>query len=496
VTGGKKFDDQAHALIIQKHQIHSSENQLGNMLSTLNAITIEQRSNQAILDSLILQAESVIDDQEICFVFDEEDITLVESSLYITNDEIQSIHQPFNMLEDIEITASTDWKQYSEKIEAYATRHKVDFEEDPFRNLMSVSQRIVLEKRIKEDFSLKSANCDKYDYMIAGTCGLIGGLIDVFFVGLPGQGTLTEFTDNLTNKAVQQFAKLNGWNGSKEGKDPTASAIGFLEKNFSVNYDHRHGGDVDGLFNMSTKNHHIKSLGHSPDLVGLFFSILGQFTNTAYFVSDGKLISIDTKTFELKGSNFVSKVFSGFFNWIGHLFSDMAGSSGATGRGSGIPIPFYSLLQFINVGQFGQHRQTFATVAVQVFEKGYDLRHGMALAIPVLITELLTRIMWVVKQRFYYEKAWDGCIPSANNPELRRMLLISHGSLCLVDTTDATLRSGGNIIQFMLRSNFVAWARFGTLSLKELKAWYREGSLDIEAVDEYLESEYVRLLAT
>ena len=48
----------------------------------------------------------------------------------------------------------------------------------------------------------------------------------------------------------------------------------------------------------------------------------------------------------------------------------------------------------------------------------------------------------------------------------------------------------------MLRSNLIAWARFGTLALKELRAWYKEGSLDIEAVDAYLDAEYKRLLAT
>jgi len=120
----------------------------------------------------------------------------------------------------------------------------------------------------------------------------------------------------------------------------------------------------------------------------------------------------------------------------------------------------------------------------------------MALSIPVLITELLTRLMWTVKQRFYHKKSWDNCIPGASNPELRRMLLIGHGSLCLVDTTDAALRSGGSMIHFMLRSNLLAWARFGTLALKELNAWYRKGGLDDEAIDTYLDAEYTRLLAS
>ncbi|MEI2414131.1 hypothetical protein V8V50_09280 [Ligilactobacillus salivarius] len=80
---------------------------------------------------------------------------------------------------------------------------------------------------------------------------------------------------------------------------------------------------------MSTKNHHMMSLGHSPDVIGLFFSILNQFTSTATFVTGEKLITINTETFELVGGNFIAKVFSGIANWFGHIMSDIAGSSGS-----------------------------------------------------------------------------------------------------------------------------------------------------------------------
>lgn len=506
MTEKNKFTDQAHVLIVQQHQLKSAQDQLGCLQSTLDTLDGELDRNQNILDSLFVQAQTIINENEIIFEIDEEDTFLIEKTLYVYKNEIKETHQQLGKLDNIEITESTDWEQYLDKVENYAVRHDIDFGHDPFQNLMSTSQRIALEKRIKEDFSLKNSHCDKYDYMIAGTCGLIGGLIDITFafIELPKEkgdvtkrGALTNFADEAIDKAIQRFASFNGWPGSKKDSDPTNSAIAFLEKKFKVNYDQTTTNGKNGtgglINNLSTKNHHIKSLGHSPDIVGLFFSILGQFTNKAYFVGNGKIIAIDTETFELKGNNFISKVFSGFVNWLGHLFSDMAGSSGAIGRGSGIPIPFFSLLQFINIGEFGQHKQTFATIAVKVFEEGYDFRHGIALAIPVMVTELLTRIMWTVKQRAYHKKPWDECVPSDNNPELKRMLLIAHGSLCLVDTTDATLRSGGDMISFMLRSNFIAWARFGTLALKELKVWYREGDLDIEAVDSYLDTEYVRL---
>lgn len=510
MTEKKKLVDQAHALIVQKHQLTSAQAQLGQLDSTLATFNTEQQSNQELLDNLIAQAEAALGAQEIVFELEEHETFLVESSLFILPEEASINAELLTHIDSIEISGSTDWSDYLDRIEHYATRNDVSLNEDPFHELLTPTQRIELEKRIKEEFSLKGAHCDKYDYMIAGTCGLIGGLIDVFFVGLPGQGKLTKFSDDMTDKAVQKFAKFCGWKGPKEGSDPLASAIGFLERNFKVNYDHQHGTAVGKRFDMTTKNHHLKSLGHSPDLVGLFFSIWDQFNSTANFVAifddvDGlgnkigeysKIITVDTETFELKGSNLIAKIFSGFVNWLGHLFSDVAGSSGAQGRGSGIPIPFYSLLQFVTVGSFGIDKKSFATIAVDVFQKGYDLRHGLAMAIPVLITELLTRITWVIKQRFYHKKPWSDCIPSANNPELRRMLLIAHGSLCLVDGADAALRSGGDIVQFMLRSNLIAWARFGTLALKELRVWYKEGSLDIEAVDAYLDAEYKRLLAT
>ena len=491
----KHFYDQASALVIQKHQLNAAEGQVGIINSTLETLHLNTNSAATTLDSLIAHTRSHLQYQTIDLEleFEDDEIYLIEKDKLI-HDFIEV--NPLKKIDYIDFNQDASFSELVTEFQKYCDRNHLALANDPFSELMTPTQRIALEKKIQEDFSFKKSQCDKYDYMIAGTCGLIGGLMDVLLVGMPGQGFLTTVADNITDEAVQKFAKLNGWNGAKEGSDPMASAIGFLERKFKVNYDHAHTGAVGGEFQMNTKNHHIKSLGHSPDLVGLFFSILDQFNSTAHFVSDGKLVSIDTKTFELKGSTIVFKIFSGFYNWLGHLFSDMAGSSGASGRGSGIPIPFYSLLQFIDVGEFGQHRQTFATIAVRVFQEGYDMRHGLAMAMPVIITELLTRLMWVVKQRYYHQQPWEKCIPTASNAELRRMLLVAHGSLCLVDTTDAALRSGGDLINFMLRSNMIAWIRFGTLAMKEVKVWYGNRGIDPEAVDAYLEADYRRMLGT
>lgn len=327
---------------------------------------------------------------------------------------------------------------------------------------------------------LQRDECDIYDYGAAVACGAIAGLIDVFLVGAPNQGNvLGKWTDEQADNFVMWFAKQSGWPPKEEKKNSVASAIGYLEQTYKVNYDQRHSGDVDNLFKMSLKNHHLKSLAHSPDIIGLFCSILGQFTSTAAFVSDGKLITTKTDSFELQGSNLISKLFCGLANWFGHIVSDMAGSSGGrgqgNGRGSGIPIPFYELFQFCNFGKFqvGNARQDFATIAVRAFQEGYDARHGAAMSIPVLLTELLIRFFWALRRYFYHHLPIENCIPSRKHNSLRLMILLGHGTLCAIDGIDAKFKSGGNFLLFFKRLNGPAWLRFIWLVFAEV--FYRIG---------------------
>lgn len=315
--------------------------------------------------------------------------------------------------------------------------------------------------------------CDKYDYLIAVACGALGGMIDIFLVGAPGDSKLVNWTDTQVDNAVKGFAKVVGWNPKDAQKGNVASAIGFLEKKFKVNYDQRYNSDVGNLFNMSTKNHHMMSLSHSPDIIGLFFSVLNQFTLTSTFIANGQLITINTETYELQGNNFISKLFCGVANWFGHIMSDIAGSSGSranAGQGMGVVMPFYELFQFCKFGKFsvGKDKQDLATIAVRAFQEGYDFRYGLAAAIPVVFTDLSIRLVWAMRRHFQYEKPFKECIPTHKHADLRVMLLFGNGTLCVMDGIDAGVRSGGNFLAFFMRLNLVAWFRFVTLVLKEV----------------------------
>ena len=324
-----------------------------------------------------------------------------------------------------------------------------------------------------------NATCDKYDYIAAAFCGAAAGFIDVVFVGAPGMSSLGNLADSATDELVKKAASLCGWKPRPGKEDSIASAIGFFERNFPVNYDQKSTADVGGAFKMAAKNHHFKSLSHSPDLIGLFFSILDQFMNTSSFISDGKIIRIDTSNVEspLQGTNLVSKLFSGFCNWLGHIMSDIAGSSGnrgqGQGRGSGIPAPFMELFGLCDFGSFqvGKDRQDLATVMTRVFQEGYDFRFSIATAIPVIIQDLMIRVFWVIRQHYMRKKPWSDCMPNSKHADLRIMLIVGNATLCLIDGTDAAIRgamAGGNVMIFILHLNYAAWVRLVMLVLREL----------------------------
>lgn len=522
------LQNEGNALKVQKYQLNQSESKLAEIDNILSNIKSKQEEDNLLLDDMLSSMKSLlgtIDDTTNTYTQD--DIINIEKQLkvIINPEELTVVDE----LDKVNFDDGMSWEEYMSSIEEYGFKYNLDLKDDPFKSLMTNSQQVELQKRIKDDFTLKNAQCDEYDYMIAGTCGVIAGLVDILFVGAPKDSKLGNIADEHAEKITDKFASFVGWNEEsvdynkylerkiKQGKTPLSKddyiaqqRTIFLEKKFEVNYDQTHtnktgkAGTGGRVKNLTPSNHHLKSLGHSPDLIGLFFSILNQFTNTSSFVSNGQLITIQTEEskLNLQGHNFIAKIFCGFINWFGHIMSDLAGSNSSIAkgnRGMGVPIPFYNLFQLINIGRFGDKEQeTFAVVASKVFEQGYDFRHGMAMAVPVLINELLIRFMYTIKARFYHKREWKDCIPKGSVPEVRRMLLVGHGVLCIIDGADAYIRSGSgaDMVAFLSRTNLLAWTRFGQLALKEVYSWYNSGHIDADAVDEYIDTNLRQMLKT
>lgn len=338
-----------------------------------------------------------------------------------------------------------------------------------------------------ESLKMLTTDCDKSDYILAACSGAICGILDIFLVGKPGESPIGDVTDKWFENRTMDFAKMCGWNDKEN--NTLSSAIEHLEKKFKIPYDQRGAGDAASwIFDLNPKNHHFKSLGHNPTLLGLFFSILDQFCNTSHFVSNGELISLQEADgkFELKGNDVPSKLFCGFANWFGHIISDISGSSGTKGRGMGIPSPIWSWTndiiaikrkQNIPVGEFDK---SINELALEIYKQGYDARFQVAQAIPVFINELLVRVIYSVRRLVKYftstksedrsfSSLWKSCEPFSN-ATVKRMLTVAHGTFCLIDTGDAVARGfvscGGsfNVAEFAMRLNIVGIGRF-TISL-------------------------------
>ena len=349
----------------------------------------------------------------------------------------------------------------------------------------------------------RGVNCDPSDYALAAACGVLCGLVDVLFVKEPHEGLLGQKTDELFDSLVTKLAK------EKQGSGNTVkSAIGFFERNAKVSYDQAttqslkmalSDGFSDTVEHLSMKNHHAKSLSHYPDVFGLIASICNQFTNTSTFLDSGKgTITITNGTgngFELEGGTLLSKLYCGFINWIMHCISDIAGSSGSKGVGAGLPIPVTEFFQFCNFGRFENEKgqwQSFATVMTKVYEEGYDLRHGVATSIPVLLNDLLMQAVFTIKQHFYAGVPWERI--KDNYDELQRMKTVSIGSLCLVDLSEAAITSWGNWVVFFSHLNISAWLQLGKQGVNELQLLCDREIRNIDRIQDDIEIKWSELL--
>lgn len=355
----------------------------------------------------------------------------------------------------------------------------------------------------------KGAECDALDYALSAMVGVVCGVIDFLFTSTPHVGPVSDGVDDLFDKMVTCFASKtkningNSWNPKPGNEDNVASAIGFLERTFAIGYDQAKSADVLGAVKgMSTVNHHAKSLAHQPDLIGLVASICCQFTDTSTFFDKSKgsivIVAGTGNGIKLKGDTLIAKIFCGAANWLGHCISDIAGSSGTRGKGdghagAGLPIPFTEFLQFCDFGKLANEKgqwQSFATVVTEVYEQGYDARHGATMSIPVIMNELLIRVVFVLKRRFYDKLGWYECLPVGMNYSLQRMLTVGIGSMCTIDLAGATLKSGGNWVGLLTGLSTTAWARFGLQGVQELRLLANKETSNILAIEKEIDSEW------
>lgn len=119
-----------------------------------------------------------------------------------------------------------------------------------------------------------------------------------------------------------------------------------------------------------------------------------------------------------------------------------------------------------------------------MYKRGYDVRFQITQVIPVVITEVITRLMYSVRRLIsYYENVekenrsfkilWEYCEPF-KNATVKHMLTIAHGTFCMMDIRDATIRAiiegkgTFNVVEFALRLNIIGVGRFSVSLIGEV----------------------------
>lgn len=351
---------------------------------------------------------------------------------------------------------------------------------------------------IEEDIRKFTNQADKLDYMVAVASGLVAGAIDSLFVGefslLRANQEGTDIVNNFVIKIAKSHSDYNG--------DDLDSAVKFLEERYKSVSD-----SVTNDFGGGTQ-HHLRDFSHHASFIGLFFSLLTQFTGFVYGTdTNGVFICVPLPSEQkaLLGKDIASKIFLGVVNWFFHLVSDMAGSSGSIGRrtsGTGIPGPILSLLKLISTLPFFKNEDNTNSLSIFISKLfngtllgdgntplRFDLRTEIGVfkqlgeqAVPVIVNESIVRVFYFIRRLCseFNDKninslsdlnniSWANTLP-VKNRTIVRMLTIASGVLVAVDLADASIRSGVkhkfNVYDplfykdLIVRVNFVGIGRF------------------------------------
>lgn len=327
---------------------------------------------------------------------------------------------------------------------------------------------------LDDQIQMLSSQADTLDYFVSISSGFLCAMLDIFWTGDFDLARGREWGSDCVDDFVTKTAKLMGYKDEKGG---IQGAVKFLEKHFHLAAD----GNINDF--GGSKQHHLRDFSHHPTIVGLFFSLLTQFTEKTYGTdTNGLFIWKDVPESSKKyiGKDNVSKIIYGTVIWFFHLVSDMAGSEATAGLsgGTGIPGPILATAKELSALPIFQNGQVAGMPVSKFLSKvfngtifaehddnqkimkdtiiRFDLRGELGLAeevgrqaLPVIANECIVRIFYFIRRLGFELKAkkikklsdlqridWDYVRP-LNSPTLSRMLTISTGVFTTIDITEA-----------------------------------------------------------
>lgn len=374
------------------------------------------------------------------------------------------------------------------------------------------------------------SKADRLDCLAAASIGALSSILNVFWQKELDIEDARGWGAEKVGALVVEAAKSQGLKPKTDAEDNTLrAAIRFLEEKFPLAADKVTAEMGGGL------QHHLRDFEHHPSPLGLFFSVLTQFTRQAYGTdTSGSFMVVDLPADAAIGKNFNEKIAFGTVRWLFHLVSDMAGSSNTPGAGTGIPGPILSFLKELSaLPFFGNYsidykgsEIAFSQYISKLFngtairdEDGKPIRFDLRAEVGVIDQALsqvksvianecivrgyyfVSRLLMEIKQKEIASIADIGMVDPTrvlphNNRALKRMMSISSSVFVAVNVGNAAIRaaakSGGSKSAFakgvLVRLNYFGIARMA-LALKDDAPYIAE---DLKELIEERFGDYVR----
>jgi hypothetical protein len=287
---------------------------------------------------------------------------------------------------------------------------------------------------------------DRVDIIIPAVAGVLGGAIDCLLGGFgkteSGKsvpGTLSNFVQKLFDKAlppekIKEFEKLAKTTFDAQDNRHTTVYVDTLSSYF----------------------HRFLELGHDP-ILGFVFGVLDMLRGTMTTIDyNGKfVIQVMENYSDRKASNLFEAIAKVFL----HMLSDV-------NTPAGLPVPFMALFNKLQIGSIGEEKLNIAEVVKSMYGQGYDFRHFCSMSIPVMITEVIVRMSYLVKrlnEGYSFTESIPVGLDHTKKPKLGTMLFIAHSASTAINAGKVAFTKNP------LDINYVQWLSFARYSVKQLK---------------------------
>lgn len=200
---------------------------------------------------------------------------------------------------EIDIRLSQSDENFSPKLQEQISKGIMEVDEALDENSLRL-------KELNAEIDRLTNHADGLDYAVAVGSGVLAAIVDSFWVGEFDLTRGKNWGSDQVNSMVSKVARFQGYQG-----DDLSGAIKFLEEKFKIPSDGNFGDFGGALL------HHLNDFAHHPTLVGLFFSLLTQFTGNAYGTNAGGVFQVvPVKDRALIGRNLPEKMFFGVTSWF------------------------------------------------------------------------------------------------------------------------------------------------------------------------------------